>query len=342
MAPGEAASLRDGDFVPLPMPRGASAIPVLRDVNARGAWYASNVSAAPAVGGTPIELEVAALSPTELGEFVLAGANVSGPSLEAVEVLAGGAGPSGIMFQIFAKRNASLTGFEIASEGNVTQTVWVYMREGEFHGYELGAPGVEGWALVNALGGAVVSTLGGGRTAVVSVASVPLRAGRTYAFAIVGSEGVRYASDFPPAQNVSGCCGALQQHRMDCCRDSCAGRPCQNATEMADGYLSIHAGRALLTRGEGGSIEEFLQTWGDWERPRFFAGSVLYRTEVVGSDYWCRFDYAGPHGVNLSVASPVTKAHVHPAPSILNHQPSTINPQPSTLNHQPSTINPQP
>ena len=80
------------------------------------------MSAAPAVGGTPIELEVAALSPTELGEFVLEGANASA-SLEAVEVSPGGAGPNGIMFQIFAKRNASLTGFEIASEGNETQKV---------------------------------------------------------------------------------------------------------------------------------------------------------------------------------------------------------------------------
>ena len=50
---------------------------------------------------------------------------------------------------------------------------------------------------------------------------------------------------------------------------------------MADGYLAIHAGRALLARGEGGGVEEFIQTWGDWARPRFFAGSVLYRTEVA-------------------------------------------------------------
>ncbi|KAJ1493968.1 hypothetical protein T484DRAFT_1878615, partial [Baffinella frigidus] len=246
VALGEAPQLRDGAFVPLAMPHGA-ALPLLHDTNARGAWYASNVTAAPAIGGTPMELEVAALSPTEQGDFVLVGASVNGTSLATLEVSPGGAGPNGIMFQIFAKRNASLTGFEIASGGNVTQTVWVYMREGEFHGHELGAPAREGWALVNA-GGTVVSTRGASRTAVLSLAPVALRAGRTYAFALVGSEGVSYASSPPPDLNVSGCCGALQQHRMDCCRDSCADRPCQNATENADGFLAIHAGRALLTR----------------------------------------------------------------------------------------------
>ena len=129
-----------------------------------GFWLGGNITRAPAIGGTPLELEVYAL---HTGEF--AGSNKVLEVVGTHEMLNSvsasvtpGEAPvyPGVMFDLFVKRQTNIEGFDFATSITGDHVVWAYMREGSFVSHESGHISDQGWKPLNQGGTTVIARTG--------------------------------------------------------------------------------------------------------------------------------------------------------------------------------------
>ena len=329
--PENVMTIHHQSFAPLLQGFGQTSFLDIRHKAEHGVWLGGNVTSAPAVGGTPIQLEVYGL---ETGEEAQ-----SDRSLPAVDVreklsslsaiVTAGDPPAlpGLMFNLFAKRQTNLEGLEFATSGPGVQTVWLYGRNSSFEDDELGSLDEHGWRLLND-GGSVINSTDRYDAAVQLAQPVQLDAGTRYTLLLILSDKILYSETgrgVNASESDNECCATYQQSSRACCKDS---------TEYSDGFLSIRPASVILARGsvhnasaQGNASTAVVhptrlvtqtqlppaqQVEADQRVPQapvFFSGAVRYGYDEYGPDYQCKFELKNSLGGHEAAAvSRKTKA----------------------------------
>jgi hypothetical protein len=262
----------------------------IRALNEGGMWLGANVSSAPAVGGTPIELEVFGLQTGDSG-----GTNILLNAVSANDVLSGvlaeafpGQHPyfPGIMFDLFAKRHINFEGLDFAAVTSGEQRVWVYVRDGGFDGHASGVMSEDGWRPLND-GGTIVNA-GNSHHATVNFAQpARLTAGATYGVLLISAVEIRFSETGTAVNsNVQECCATYQQSSMSCCLES---------ADFSDGFVSIRPAKMMMAQANASAQplhpERIIKNPEDFvmQEPVLFAGAVRYGYDEFGPEYQCRF-----------------------------------------------------
>jgi len=278
-------------FAPLLQRFGQTSFLNIRHKVENGMWLGANVTSAPAVGGTPIQLEVYGLETGEEAQrnrsLVAVGVRDSLSSLLAIVTHEDPPVFPGLMFDLFAKRQTNFEGLVLATNSPGVQTAWLYWRNGSFEHHDLGSLAEHGWKLLND-GGSVINGSNRYDGTVRLAQPVRFEAGATYGLLVILSHKVLY-SDTGRSLNATDdeCCATYQQSSRACCKDS---------TEYSDGFLAIHPAQVILAQGSMQdpsaptsltNTEDIMQVP---QAPVFFSGAVLYGYDGYGPDYQCRFE----------------------------------------------------
>jgi hypothetical protein len=333
----------NGTMMPMPNPLGYSA-PQITDAFPRGMWEGSNITQAPASGGTPLEIYGAGLSGgfaqgvgfrltasgRDAAQFAQCVSNCSSnpnktngtrPSmqedtlssrldeLDAYNILAtvgddGASRTPGIVFEIFAKRCVFITGLHVSVPVSGEQHMRVYHRSARIKGE---------WSTEHQAG------------------SLSLREWTQIASQQVNgtlrhTSSCGHCSKFFKDESSASTANIMLQTELQLVPGSThafmvigalglryLSTPAHASavpTELADGFISIRPGRNVYARNGLGSLGpvEVEQVWGDIAAPRFFAGSVKYSSCDFGADYRCKFTMLAPGGQQWEHFSPIVKA----------------------------------
>jgi len=253
-----------------------------------GTWSEANVTSAPAIGGTPIQLEIYGLQTSEYAasnrRLAAVGTGEVLSSLSGVAIPRQRPGFPGVTFDLFAKRHAIFEGLDFATRGLGEHTVWLYMRNGSFSGHESGDLRDLGWELLNP-GGNVVNVTNQFHATLNLGQPRRLIAGSTSGVLVVSSRIVQYSETGSALDtDLEECCATYQQSSMSCCNGS---------KDYSDGFLSIRPGRLVMAQVNSTSAPmrpDNLAFQSELSQEYvFFPGAVLYGYDAYGPKYECKF-----------------------------------------------------
>ena len=200
-------------------------------------------------------------------------------SLQADVGGASGAVLPGIMFDIYADREIIVRGFDLAVASAGNQLIWVYARNtSQCESRECGSRGYElhhdAWQLITPDEGVNV-TVNTSLVASVSVSHTSVGSGQTRGFVLFAKPGIRYGG---ATAARAGCLGG--------------GKACAAWEGVFAKVFGGHLVQGLVGNSPASAAPSvFVQSWGDQENPRYFAGVVHYdNVQVGGRLYSCKLE----------------------------------------------------